>query len=83
MYDLAGSERLTFRRAFGPMGLHCDMRVQMVQRSIRLLAALPPTFVHALDFFVPAARALVLLSTGDRDKRIDLIQRMRTLSPSA
>lgn len=54
--ELFGSSLLT-------MGLHSDVRIQMVQCSVSFLAAVPATLVHALDFFIPATRSLVLLRT--------------------
>ena len=61
------------------MRLHCDVRIQVIQGSVGLLATLPPAFVHALDFFVATTRTLVLLRTRDRDKRIHLGQWVRIL----
>lgn len=61
------------------MRLHRDMRIQMIQGSVRLLTSLPPAFVHSLDFFITATWALVLLGTRDRDEGIDLGQRVRIL----
>jgi hypothetical protein len=54
------------------MRLHCDVRIQVVERAVGLLAAVPAALVHALDLFVASARALVLLGTGDGDERVDL-----------
>lgn len=54
------------------MGLHGDMRVEMIQCAIRLLTPLPPALVHSLDLFIAATWALMLLSTGDRNKGVDL-----------
>ena len=48
------------------------MGIQMIQCAISLLAAVPTTLVHALDFFVTSSRTLVLLGTRDRDERINL-----------
>lgn len=70
---------LTFRRPLLPVRLHRDVRIQMVERPVRLLAALPSAFVHSLDFFVAATGALVLLSAGDRDERVNLGKRVRIL----
>ena len=47
------------------MGLHRHVRVQVVQCAIGLFTPLPPAFVHALDFFVTATGALVLLRARD------------------
>ena len=71
--------RLTFGGTLLAVGLHCDMRVQVVQCTICLLASLPPTFVHALNLLVAATGALVLLSTWDWNKRVDLRKRVRIL----
>lgn len=55
------------------MRLHCDVRIQMVECAISLLAAVPSTLVHALDFLEAPARPLVLGGAGDRDERINLL----------
>ncbi len=52
------------------------MRIKVVQCPICLLAALPSALVHTLNFLIAAARALVLLSTGDGDEGVDLRQRV-------
>lgn len=65
------------------MRLHRHMRIQMIQRAIRLLASLPATLVHPFDFFISTARPLVLLRARDGDKRVHLGQRVRALSASA
>jgi len=54
------------------MRLHGDVCVQMVKRTICLLATVPSALVHALNLFVPPARAFVLLSTRDWNERVDL-----------
>jgi hypothetical protein len=54
------------------MRLHRDMRVEMVQGTVSLFTAIPPAFVHALDFFIPPAGSLMLLGPRNWDKRIDL-----------
>ena len=59
--------------------LHRDMRVQMIKRAVCLLATVPSTFVHSLNFFVAATWALVLLSTRNRDEGVDLRKRVRIL----
>lgn len=61
------------------MRLHRNMRVQMVQCTVCLLASLPSTLVHAFNLFVAATRAFVLLSTWDWDKGVDLRKRVRIL----
>lgn len=58
------------------MGLHCDVRVQVVQGTIGLLTAIPATLVHALNLFVSSAGSLVLLGTGNRNERIDLMSKL-------
>lgn len=55
------------------------MRIQVIQCTIRLLTTLPSTFVHALNLFVATTRALVLLSAGDGNERVDLGERVRLL----
>ena len=61
------------------MRLHCDVRVQVVERAIRLFAAVPTALVHALDFFVASSRSLVLLRAWNRDKRVNRRQRVTAL----
>ena len=51
----------------------------MVERAICLFAPVPPTLVHPLDFFIATTWALVLLSTRNRDKGVDLGKRVRIL----
>lgn len=63
-----------FRSALLSVALHCDVSIQMIQRAIRLLAAIPSALIHALDLFVSPARPLVLLRSRDGNKRIDLIR---------
>ena len=41
---------------------------QSLESPIALLAALPPTLVHAFYLFISSARALVLLCAWDRDE---------------
>jgi hypothetical protein len=67
----------TFRGPFLAMRLHGDMCIQVVQGSIRLLASLPPAFVHALNFLITTTRSLVLLRSRDRNKRINLYKNKR------
>ena len=55
------------------MALHGDVGIEMVQSSVGLLAAVPATLVHALDFFIPPARPLVLLRTRDGHERVHLL----------
>lgn len=54
------------------MRLHRYMRIEMVQCAVCFLTAVPATLVHTLDLFVTTAGTLVLLSTGNRNERIDL-----------
>ena len=69
-------DKLTFRSSLQTVRLHSDVRIEMVQSAVRLLAALKAALVHALDFFVPAAGALVLLRPGDGYERIHLLNRV-------
>ena len=71
--------RLTFRSTLLPVRLHCYVRVQVIQCAIRLFTSLPSTFVHSLNFFVAAARALVLLSAWNGNEGVDLRERVRIL----
>jgi hypothetical protein len=61
----------TFWSALLTMRLHRDVRVQMIERAIGLLAPVPPTLVHALDLFVAPARSLMLLRAWNRYERVD------------
>lgn len=63
---------LTFRSALLAMGLHGNVGVEMVQSAVGLFAAVPAALVHALNFFISAARSLVLLCARNRDERVDL-----------
>ena len=58
------------------MSLHCHMSVEMVQSAVGLLASVPATLVHALDFLVSSPRPLMLLSARNRNKRVDLESRI-------
>jgi hypothetical protein len=60
-----------FRSALLAMRLHCNVRIQMVQSTVSLLATVPPTFVHALNFFISPAWSLVLLRARNGYKRIN------------
>lgn len=73
------SNGLAFWGALGSVRLHCNVRIQMVQRAVRLLATLPSAFVHALDFFIATAGSLVLLSARDRHERVYLREWMWVL----
>lgn len=44
----------------------------MIKCAVGLLAAIPSTLVHALNFFITSPGTLVLLRTGNRDEGIDL-----------
>lgn len=63
---------ITFRSAFLAVRLHRDVGVQVVECAVSLFAAVPATLVHALDLLVATSGALMLLSTRDGDKRVDL-----------
>ena len=51
----------------------------MVERAISLLAAIPATLVHALNFFVASSGTLVLLCAGDGNERVDGGKRVAAL----
>jgi hypothetical protein len=55
------------------MRLHCDVRVQVIERAICLLTTLPATLVHSLNLFISTTGTLVLLGTGNRNKGINLV----------
>lgn len=50
-----------FGSSLGAVRLHGDVRVQVVQSTIRLFTTVPAALVHALDFFVSPTWSLVLL----------------------
>ena len=54
------------------MRLHGHMRIQMVECTVSLLATVPSTLVHSLNFLKAPARPLMLSGAGDRDERINL-----------
>jgi hypothetical protein len=58
----------TFWGALCSVRLHRNMRIQMVESAVRLLAAIPAALVHALDFFISPSRALVLLRAWNWDE---------------
>jgi hypothetical protein len=51
----------------------------MIQGAICLLAAVPATLVHALDFFISPARSLVLLRAWNWDEGINGGERVSSL----
>jgi len=60
-----------FGCAFWTMRLHRDVSIQMIECAVCLLATVPAALVHAFDFFVSPARALVLLCTWDWHEGVD------------
>lgn len=66
------------QRTFGSpllsVRLHSDVGVEMVQSAVGLFATIPATLVHALNFFIPSSRTLMLLRAGDRHERINLLK---------
>lgn len=64
----------TFRSPLCSMRLHRDVRIQVVECTVSLLAAIPSALVHALDFLEAPAWSLMLGGAGDRDERINLLQ---------
>lgn len=58
----------TFRRSLGAVRLHRDVRIQVIQRAISLLAPLEAALVHSFDLFISSTWALVLLSAWNRNK---------------
>lgn len=61
------------------MRLHSNMCVQVIEGAVRLLAALPPTFVHSLNLFIATSWALVLLCARNGNERVNLRERVRWL----
>lgn len=53
------------------MGLHCHVRIQVIQRAICLLAPVPTALVHSFDLFISTSRAFVLLCAWNRNKGIN------------
>jgi hypothetical protein len=47
------------------MRLHCNVSIQMIEGTVSFLATIPAALVHALNFLVSPARALVLLCARD------------------
>jgi hypothetical protein len=70
---------LTFWSSFCAVRLHCYMRIQVVQRPVRLLASVPTALIHPLNFFIASSRSLVLLRSRNRNKRVHGRQRMTAL----
>jgi hypothetical protein len=62
----------TFWSAFLAVRLHGNMGIQVIKCAIGLLAAIPSTFIHALNFFITSPWAFVLLRAGDRDEGVYL-----------
>ena len=54
------------------MRLHGDVRVQVVEGTICLLAAVPAALVHALNLLIATTGPLVLLCTRDGNEGVDL-----------
>lgn len=48
------------------------MSIEVVQCAICFFATVPSALVHSLDFFISSSRSLVLLSTRNWNKRVDL-----------
>jgi len=61
------------------MRLHSHVSVQVVQSTISLLAAVPTTLVHALDFFVAPPGTLVLLCARNGHERVNGGERVAAL----
>lgn len=55
----------TVRGPFSTMPLHRDVGIEVIKRSISLLAAIPTTLIHPLDLLVTPPWALMLLGTGN------------------
>lgn len=67
----------TFWRPLLSVRLHGDVRIQVVQCSIRFFTPMPAALVHSFNLFVSSARALVLLSARNRYEGIDLSSLIR------
>lgn len=66
--------KLTFGSPLLAVALHRYVSIQMIKRAIRLFATVPPTLVHAFNFFISSPRSLVLLGSRNRDKGVDLLR---------
>lgn len=64
--------RLTFRGSLRAMRLHRDVRVEVVQRAVGLLTAVPTTLVHSLNLLIASPGSLMLLRAWDRDEGVHL-----------
>jgi len=52
--------------------LHGDVGVEVVQGTISLLAAVPSTLIHTLNFLITTSRTLMLLGAGNRNEGVNL-----------
>lgn len=77
-YNHDQKSQLTFGGTFHPVRLRMSMSVQMVQRAVSLLAALPSAFVPAFNIFIAATGTLVLHNTWGHE-RVVLRQWLREL----
>lgn len=55
------------------MRLHRNVRVQVVECAVCLLAAIPAALIHTLDFFISTTRTLMLLGARNWNKAVNLI----------
>jgi hypothetical protein len=62
----------TFGDTLLAVRLHCNVSIEMVQSTVRLLAAIPSALVHALDLLVSSTRPLVLLGARNGHKAVHL-----------
>lgn len=65
--------RLTSRQPLLAMFLRHHMRVQMVQRPIRLFTTIPTTRVQPFNLFIPSPRPLFLPMTGWQTHKLHLV----------
>lgn len=63
---------LTLGNSLLAMGLHGDVRVQVVECAIGFLTSVPAALVHTFNLLISTTGALVLLGSRDRNKTIDL-----------
>ncbi len=64
------------------MRLHGNVGVEVVQGTVSLLAPIPSTFVHALNFLITTSRTLVLLGAGNRNEGVNLWHMLLGISSS-
>lgn len=70
---------LTLRNTLLAVRLHGDMRIEVIESTIGLLATVPAALVHSLNFLVAPTGALVLLRARNGNEAEDLVEQIRQL----